>query len=47
MCRWFYLLNGEEDAAEAVERVVREGINSMEGDSMEGEDVKITKANVA
>jgi hypothetical protein len=40
-CGWFDLLGGEEKVAEAVERVVREGVNSMEG-----EDVKLVKRDM-
>lgn len=32
---WFDLLNGEEETSAAVERVLREGINSMEGESLD------------
>jgi len=40
--RWFDLLEGDEDAAVAVEKVVKEGINSMDG-----EDVEVMKANIS
>jgi len=39
---WFDLLGGEEDTAAAVQRVVKEGINSIEG-----EDIAVMKANLA
>jgi nucleoside-diphosphate-sugar epimerase len=39
---WFDLLGGEEDTAEAVERVVKEGVNTIEG-----EDIAVMKANLA
>jgi len=39
---WFDMLGGEENAREAVERVVKEGINSMDG-----EDIGLMKANLA
>jgi hypothetical protein len=39
---WFDLLGGEEDAQTAVERVVREGVNSFEG-----EDLAVLKSNLA
>jgi len=32
---WFDLLGGEEEVGEAVERVVREGVNSIEGEDIE------------
>lgn len=32
---WFDLLGGEEEIGEAVERVVKEGVNSMEGEDVE------------
>jgi hypothetical protein len=38
---WFDLQNGDEDAQTAVERVVKEGINSMDG-----EDLEAMKANL-
>ena len=39
---WIDLVNGMEPAKQAVERVVREGINAREG-----EDIGIMKANMA
>jgi len=39
---WFDLLNGEEDNAEAVQRVLKEEVNSIEG-----EDIAVMKANLA
>jgi len=38
---WFDLLGGEEEVGKAVERVVREGV-----DCMEGEDVEVMKAGM-
>lgn len=38
---WFDLLGGEEETGEAVERVLREGF-----DSVEGEDLGVMKANM-
>jgi nucleoside-diphosphate-sugar epimerase len=38
---WFDLLGGEEEVGSAVERVLREGI-----DSVEGEDLGVMKANI-
>ncbi|KAI9746621.1 MAG: hypothetical protein M1818_000334 [Claussenomyces sp. TS43310] len=32
---WFDLLNGENEAAAEVERVIQEGVNSIEGESLE------------
>lgn len=40
-CGWFDLLGGKEPVGEAVARVVREGINSMEG-----EDIAVMKSNM-
>jgi hypothetical protein len=39
---WFDLLGGDEDSQAAVDRVVRESINSMDG-----EDIGVMKANMA
>ena len=39
---WFDLLNGDEDVQAAVNRVVKEGVNSMDG-----EDIGVMKANMA
>jgi len=39
---WYDLQGGEEDVGKAVERVVKEGFNSMEG-----EDIGLMKANLA
>jgi hypothetical protein len=39
---WFDLLGGDEDSEAAVDRVVRESINSMDG-----EDIGVMKANMA
>lgn len=33
---WFDLLNGEDDVDEAVERVVRDGVDAVEGEDVEG-----------
>lgn len=38
---WFDLLGGEEETGAAIERVLKEGINSMEG-----EDLEVMKANM-
>ncbi|KAH8815621.1 hypothetical protein F5884DRAFT_772952 [Xylogone sp. PMI_703] len=38
---WYQLLNGDEDVKEAVDRVVREGINAADG-----EDLDTMKANI-
>lgn len=38
---WFDLLGGEEEVGSAVERVLREGV-----DSIEGEDVGVMKASI-
>jgi hypothetical protein len=40
-CGWFDLMGGTEPVAEAVSRVVREGINSMEG-----EDIAVMEKNI-
>lgn len=40
-CGWFDLLGGKEPVADAVARVVKEGINSMEG-----EDIAVMKSNM-
>lgn len=39
---WIDLLNGDEDTGEAVKRVVKDGVNSMEG-----EDIQVMKDNIA
>jgi nucleoside-diphosphate-sugar epimerase len=39
---WFDLLSGEEDVGSAVERVLKEGVNSIEG-----EDLGVMKKDVA
>jgi len=39
---WFDLLGGEEETGAAVERVLKEGFNSMEG-----EDLEVMKNDVA
>jgi len=39
---WFDLLNGDENVGEAVERVVKDGVNSIEG-----EDLEVMKKNLA
>jgi nucleoside-diphosphate-sugar epimerase len=39
---WFDLLNGNEPTDQAVTRVVKEGMNSMDG-----EDINVMKANMA
>jgi hypothetical protein len=39
---WFDLLDGDEPSEEAVQRVVKEGINSIDG-----EDIGVMKANLA
>jgi hypothetical protein len=38
---WFDLLSGEEEVRSAVERVLKEGV-----DSMEGEDLDVMRKNV-
>jgi len=40
-CGWFDLLGGKEPTAEAVAKVVKEGINSMQG-----EDISVMKSNI-
>lgn len=40
-CGWFDLLGGKEPVADAVARVVKDGINSMEG-----EDIAVMKSNM-
>jgi len=39
---WFDLLGGDKPVAEEVERVVKEGVNSIEG-----EDIEVMKSNLA